>query len=208
MVDPWSVKDAKSNHEGLFGSLLLGRIDDVCVVESTSATKEYDLAEFQDYTQENDDLLEVAGVPYLIRLRISDDEGRELQIHARMSEEYLDIEQGMPATGISLSTSQSFTSLSALTDIYIPDAACFVGDYPYLNRNEVQALFMEDDDLWDLLQSQGEESVGVAVDEIDEEEDESLVVGDDDNDFDVDDNDRPKVPIRRRRGGGRRRESY
>jgi hypothetical protein len=142
------------NDEGLFGSLLLGRVDDVCVVEDTAAIKEYDLEEFQDYTPERDELEQIAGTPYLIRLRVSDDEGRELQVHARLLEEYLGIEQGMPATAILLSTSASFTSLAALTDVYIPDVGCFVGDYPYLNPTETEALFAGDDDLWTMLQSQ------------------------------------------------------
>ncbi len=166
MVDPWMMDDIDSNDKGLFGSLMLGRIDDVCVVENTAAVKEYDIADFQDYTPEDDELEQIAGTPYLIRLRISDNEGRELQVHARLTEEYLGIEQGMPAACIVLSTSQSFVSLAALTDIYIPDAGCFVGDYPYLNQVEMEALFAEDDDLWDILQSQ---SYGTIIDGGDEE---------------------------------------
>ncbi|KAG7358777.1 hypothetical protein IV203_015366 [Nitzschia inconspicua] len=156
LVDPWMFDEADfgRNDEGLFGSLLLGRVDDVCVVEDTAAIKEYDLEDFQDYTPESDELEQIAGTPYLLRLRVSDDEGRELQVHARLLEEYLGIEQGMPASAILLSTSQSFSSLAALTDIYIPDIGCFVGDYPYLNPTETEALFAEDDDLWGMLQSQ------------------------------------------------------
>jgi len=158
IVDPWMVEEgivADADNAGLYGSILLGRIDDVCVVESSEATEEYDLDEFQDYTSGDDDLREMVGSPYLIRIRLSDDEGRELQIHSRLTEDYLGIEQGMPAAGILLSTSQSFSSLAAMTDIYIPDATCFVGDYPYLNRPEVEELFATDDDLWDTLMSQG-----------------------------------------------------
>ncbi|KAL3894461.1 MAG: hypothetical protein SGARI_007734, partial [Bacillariaceae sp.] len=120
----------------------------------TSAIEEYEMEDFYDYTPDEDENEQIAGTPFLLRLRVSDDEGRELQVHARLLEEYLDIEPGMPASGIVLSTSQSFSSLAALTDIYIPDVGVFVGDYPYLNQNEMEALFAEDDDLWDILQSQ------------------------------------------------------
>jgi hypothetical protein len=158
LIDPWMTLEddyfGRKNEEGLFGSLLLGRVDDVCVVEDTAAMEEYDLEDFQDYTPEADELEQIAGTPYLIRLRVSDDEGRELQVHARLLEEYLLIEQGMPASAILLSTSQSFESLAALTDIYIPNVGCFVGDYPYLNPTETEALFAEDDELWNMLQSQ------------------------------------------------------
>jgi len=157
IVDPWMVEDgiiADGENAGLYGSLLLGRVEDVCVVENNAATVEYDLDEFQDYTSDEDELEEISGFPYLIRMRIGDDEGRELQIHARLIEEYLGIEEGMPAAGILLSTSQSFSSLSAMSDIYVPDATCFVGDYPYLNRPEVEELFLSDEDLENTLMSQ------------------------------------------------------
>jgi len=159
IVDPWMVEDGSivdGDNAGLYGSLLLGKIDDACVVENDTGTKEYDLDEFQDYTRNEDELEEISGTPYLIRLRFSDDEGRELQIHSRMSEDYLGIEKNMPAAAILLSTTQSFSSLSAMSDIYVPDAACFVGDYPYLNRPVMETLLESDDDLWNTLQSQVE----------------------------------------------------
>lgn len=180
LVDPWIVDGVDSIDEGLYGSLFLGRVDDVYVVEETTAEDEYNLDEFQGYSAEEDELEQIAGTPYLLRMRVSDDEGRELQIHARLVEEYLGIEQGMPVTGILLSKSQSFSSLAALTDIYVPDEECFVGDYPYLNRPEMEALLAEDDDIWDLLQSQGSRG---------EEEDE----------VDVDETERSKIVTRRRR---------
>lgn len=161
IVDPWMVEEGimdgvidDGDNAGLYGSLLLGRIEDACVVETNAATEEYDLYEFQDYNSNEDELEELSGSPYLIRLRISDDDGRELQIHSRLSEDYLGIEPGMPAAGILLSTSPTFSSLSAMSDIYVPDAACFVGDYPYLNRPGMEELFSTDDDLWDTLMSQ------------------------------------------------------
>ena len=157
IVDPWMVDEGivvDGDNAGLYGSFFLGRIDDVCVVENNAATEEYDLNEFQDYNSDEDELEETSGFPYLIRIRIGDNEGRELQIHSRLNEEYLGIEEGMPVASILMSTSESFSSLAAMSDIYVPDAACFVGDYPYLNRPEIQELFTADYDLWDTLQSQ------------------------------------------------------
>jgi len=72
-----------------------------------------------------------------------------------LSEDYLDIQPGMPVLSILLSKSQKFTSLAALTDFMIPDAGAWVGDYPYLNRPGIEARLAEDDDLWDLLQAHG-----------------------------------------------------
>lgn len=155
LVDPWIVAGKDEEKQGLYGSLFLGKVDDVCVVDSTSSVDEYELDDFQDYTMETDEMEQFSGTPYLIRVKMSDDEGRELQTHARMSEAYLDIQSGMPVLSILLSKSQKFTSLAALTDFMIPDANAWVGDYPYLNRPEVEARLAEDDELWDLLQAQG-----------------------------------------------------
>jgi hypothetical protein len=200
LVDPWTVDDYDAeDKQGLYGSLFLGRVDDVCVVEDTTATaQEYDLDEFMDYTMDKDELEQIAGTPYLLRVRLVDAEERELQVHARLSEEYLDVEAGMPVVAILLSKSQSFSSLAALTDVMIPDADCWVGDYPYLNRVEMEALLADDDELWDNLRSEGRGAYA--------KEDELLDDDSSDDDEDADDSglanlledDREKVKIRRR----------
>lgn len=148
---------------GLYGGLFLGRIADVCVVEDTNdeADAEYDLAEFEDYTMENDELDRYTGQPYLLRVQCADQQGRTLQIHCRLTEDYLHLHPGMPATTLLLSTSPKFTKLAALTDVFVlpteedeEDAGCWIGDYPYLDRPELEALLAEDDDLWDALQEE------------------------------------------------------
>lgn len=198
LVDPWTASDRGSAQEGLYGSLLVGRIDDACVVEDTASVEEYDLDEFQDYTREGDELELASGTPYMIRLRVSDDGGRELQIHARLSEEYLAIEAGMPVAGVLLSKSQTFSKLAALTDVYVPDADCFVGDYPYLNRPVMEALLAEDDDLWRLLQSQGTGNFydGTTDSDEKEEDDDDEGAGDSRGDYQ---GELARVPVRRRR---------
>jgi hypothetical protein len=201
LVDPWKMFNGAEDKQGLYGSLFLGRIDDVCVVEETDSLTEYDLAGFQDYTMETDELERWQGAPYLIRVRFSDDTGRELQVHGRMSEEYLNIKAGMPCGAILLSTSQAFTTLAALTDVMIPDAECWVGDYPYLNRPEVESLLAEDDELWDLMISQGYEDKRNDSEEYYNVEDDTESFDDEYDDEQVDDEqrDRTKVRLRRRR---------
>jgi hypothetical protein len=106
------------------------------------------------FSMETDELERYTGQPYLLRVECIDSTGRKLQLHARLSEEYLDLRPGMPVTGILLSTSPRFTRLAALTDLYVPGAACWIGDYPYLDRAEVEALLAEDDEIWDALQAE------------------------------------------------------
>jgi len=189
------------NTEGLYGSLFLGSVKDVCVVEDTTSVEEYDLDDFQDYSVEDDELEQIIGTPYLLRMKVSDHKtggsgSRELQVHARLKEEYLGITEGMAITAVLLSKSRSFANLAALTDIYVVDERCSVGDYPYLNQVEMEALLEEDDEIWNLLQDE-------LVDEgiFEEEEEEPPTEDDDDDDYD-DDNDRDnrsKVMVRRQR---------
>jgi hypothetical protein len=67
----------------------------------------------------------------------------------------------MPATTLLLSTSPKFTKLAALTDVFVlpteedaEDAGCWIGDYPYLDRPELEALLADDDYLWETLQDE------------------------------------------------------
>jgi hypothetical protein len=159
LVDPWSIdNDEDPDQQGLYGALFLGILEDVAVVESASSKQEYDLSDFQDYAMENDDLERSTGLPYLLRVRLLDSEGRSLQVHARMSEEYLDLRPGQTIAGVLLSTSQSFSQLAALTDFVVPDAECWIGDYPYLDRPAFEAfLYRKNPDLWDLLEQERDE---------------------------------------------------
>lgn len=154
---------------GLYGALFLGHIADVCVVENSSDTvhEEYDLTDFADYTMETDALDRYTGQPYLLRIQCADRQaGRTLQIHARLSEDYLSLRKGMPIATLMLCTNPQFTKLAALTDILaLPllndkngnnneNRCCWIGDYPYLNRPEVEAWLAEDDDLWEAIQDE------------------------------------------------------
>ena len=60
----------------------------------------------------------------------------------------------MAVTAVLLSTSKSFGTLPALTDIYVVDECCLVGDYPYLNQVEMEAILEDDDEIWNLLQDE------------------------------------------------------
>ena len=168
-MDPWIDEDDEDDFfsvdedkRGLYGAFYLGRIEHVCVVDypSDPPEDEYSLDEFEGYTMEKDEQERETGIPYSLRLRVTDetdfDEGRELQIHTRMSEEYLDLEPGMPVCTVLLSTSQKFQSLSAITDFCVPDAGpCWVGDYPYLDRAALEEMFIKDEYLWDSLRDEG-----------------------------------------------------
>jgi hypothetical protein len=205
LIDPWMRLDGPEDEQGLYGGLFLGRIADVCVVEEASAVEEYDLSEFQDYTMETDELERLFGNPYALRVKMEDSEGRHLQVHSRMSEEYLDLDVGQPVAGVLLSTSRTFRSLAALTDFYVPDAGCWIGDYPFLDRPELELLLEEDDTIWDVLQSQmkleGEvsddtDSAGNSNADIDAE----LVADDPEEEQEpATSDDYSKVPVRRRR---------
>jgi hypothetical protein len=149
LVDVWTTD---SEREGLYGALFLGVIQHVAVVEDSSDVIEYDFTDFADYTMESDELEDETGLPYLLRVRLGDSRGRSIQLHARMSEEYLPLEPGQSVAGILLSTSPKFAQLSALTDFVVPEAACWIGDYPYLERNKLAAYLNEE--LWEVSEDE------------------------------------------------------
>jgi len=145
---------ARRTSPGLYGSLYVGRVNNVCIVEEETSRVQYDLDEFADYDVNADEYKRWAGTPYLLRLNLIDTQGRELQVHTRMMEQYLEIFPGMPVLCILLSPFTSFSNLAGLTDVMIPDAGCWVGDYPYLNRPEMEALLAEDDEIFDIFESE------------------------------------------------------
>ncbi len=133
---------------GLHGAYYVARIVDVCVVDDVRATsdEEYDLSEFNEYTMASDELESLTGIPWKLRLRLSDEKGRGMQVHSRMSEEYLVIEPGMDVVGVLLSTSRKFDKLAGMTDFCVLEvgvdggavaatAVAWVGDYPYLDKD-------------------------------------------------------------------------
>ena len=106
LVDPADLDLYQDpDRAGLYGALFLGYIRDVCVVEDTADDSyDYDLDEFSDYDPNDDELERFTGQPFLLRVSVGDSKGRELQVHARMMQDYLPIKPGMPVTGIMLST--------------------------------------------------------------------------------------------------------
>jgi hypothetical protein len=199
LVDPWTV-EGDPERAGLYGALFLGRIGDVCVVEDSEAVEEFDLETFSDYTMETDELERFTGQPYLLRVGCVDSSGRDLQVHARLSEEYLDLRPGMPITGILLSVSPKFTRLAALTDFYVPAAECWIGDYPYLDRAELEALLAEDDQIWNALQDEEQlelpEDVSTTYDDdyYDDDDDDDYYDDNADDDVPTNDSDRESSP--------------
>lgn len=156
LVDVWTVDDddasggywsgTPEDKRGLYGGYYVTRIEDVCVVDDVRATSddEYDLDEFRGYTMATDELENMTGLPWKLRLRLQDEEGRGMQVHSRLSEDYLDIQPGMGAVGVLLSTSRRFEELAGMTDFCILDngvgdgnggVIAWVGDYPYLDKD-------------------------------------------------------------------------
>lgn len=177
LVDPWLDNEVdwgglREDQRGLYGAYYFGRVVRVAVVEDPDLpeSEEYPLEEFDDYTMETDENEKLSGIPWKLRLFVTDATGRELQVHARLSEEYLDIEEGMPVAAVILSTSRKFQQLAGLTDFCIPDAQCWVGDYPYLDRSGFESSIVRDG-LWDTLLDEGSGDFANEGSDIDYEED-------------------------------------
>ncbi|KAL7512733.1 hypothetical protein ACHAXN_009838 [Cyclotella atomus] len=145
LVDVW-IKDEgifrgiPRDKRGLYGAYYVAKIKDVCVVDDVlaEAEEEYDLEDFLGYRRDKDEMEALTGIPWKLRLKLMDEENREMQVHCRMSEEYLDLQPGMDMIGVLLSTSTEFTELAAMSDFCVLDEEgpiAWVGDYPYLAKD-------------------------------------------------------------------------
>ncbi|GKY98979.1 hypothetical protein MPSEU_000853600 [Mayamaea pseudoterrestris] len=146
-----ATSDGLFSNRGLYGCLFLGRLVKVCVVNGARSRKEYTLDDFQDYRMDDDEQEQLTGDPYLLRVTCVDAYDKTLQVHARLSPEYLDLQPNMMVTAVLLSTDPTFETLAALTDLYVLDQDVWIGDYPYLDRAELQALLQEDDEVYQAL---------------------------------------------------------
>jgi hypothetical protein len=155
--------DDPNDKAGLYSALLVAAISDACVVQDAADVNEYDLNDFTDYTMQTDELEKWTGQPYLLRVKISDLAGREMQVHARLSEEYTAgrLRPGLPVMAVLLSTERSFSRLAALTELYVPTANLWIGDYPYLDREGMENLLSTDDFMLESLQA--EATVGTTI---------------------------------------------
>lgn len=145
LVDVWMKDEGifrgiPQDKRGLYGAYYVTNIRDVCVVDDVlaPAADEYDLAEFIGYKKEKDELEAITGIPWKLRLKLMDEEDRGMQIHCRMSEDYLDVQPGMDMIGVLLSTSTEFTELAGMSDFCVLDdegPVAWVGDYPYLVKD-------------------------------------------------------------------------
>jgi hypothetical protein len=160
LLDPTSYSNNKSNtkKQGLYGALFIGRIQHICVVEDDQSLDEYDLMDFEDYNMETDELEKLTGNPYLLRVTCCDSTGRSLQVHARMTPDYLNVQVNLPVLAVLLSKSSKFSTLAALTDVYVPDENVWIGDYPYLDRVESQVLVEEDERVMAAMEQEEEDA--------------------------------------------------
>jgi hypothetical protein len=90
-VDVEHLRGKDPDKAGLYPAIFLGQILDLCVVESADDADEdeYDIGDFDDYQMATDELEQFSGEPYLLRVRCIDQTGRKLQVHTRLSEEYV-----------------------------------------------------------------------------------------------------------------------
>ena len=144
LVDVWMEDGVfgglPRDQRGLYGAYYTTRIQDVCVVDNVLASveEEYDLDDFREYRREEDEMEALTGIPWKLRLKLMDEEDRGMQVHCRMSEEYLDLLPGMDMVGVLLSTSTEFSELAGMSDFCVLDEEgpiAWVGDYPYLSKD-------------------------------------------------------------------------
>ena len=69
-----------------------------------------------------------------LQLLIEDENGRELEIITQWQEKYRRLQEGALCETILVSSSGDFTTLSLVTDVWVPSCDVWCGDYPYINK--------------------------------------------------------------------------
>ena len=82
-----------------------------------------------------------------LQLTIVDENDRELDVITQWQEMYRRLEAGMNCEGILVSSSNDFSKLQLITDMYVPSCDIFCGDYPYLNKRAFAKFMLSIDSI-------------------------------------------------------------
>jgi hypothetical protein len=75
-----------------------------------------------------------------LQLIIKDETDRQLEVITQWQPAYSELRSQMKCECIVASPSKDFNSLSTITEVWVPSCDCWVGDYPYVNRDRFQSL--------------------------------------------------------------------
>ncbi|GAB5029566.1 Hypothetical protein NocV09_00101810 [Nannochloropsis oceanica] len=104
--------------EGVFGALFSGKV--VRVGRITQA---------EEYNR-----------PEAMVMCVEDEEGRKLRVYAPVLPSYKRVRPGMRCEGLVLSETPEFEELLGVSDLFVPAAGAWVGEYPYIDKVPFKAF--------------------------------------------------------------------
>jgi hypothetical protein len=104
--------------EGVFGALFSGKV--VRVGRITQA---------EEYNR-----------PEALVMCVEDEEGRKLRVYAPVLPSYKRVRPGMRCEGLVLSETPGFEELLGVSDLFVPAAGAWVGEYPYIDKVPFKAF--------------------------------------------------------------------
>merc|ERR1712146_21569 len=107
---------------GTYGALFSGIIEDI-VVENKMTSE--------------------GKVLRLMKISVTDSENRKINVTARFIQPYKSIYIGMYAHAVVLSDYSDFRTLRGISDLFIPSAGQWFGDYPHLDKFEMRAMWRQ-----------------------------------------------------------------
>ena len=75
-----------------------------------------------------------------LRMVVVDEFDRQLEVITQWQEMYSDLRSQMKCECILASPKKDFSVLLTITEVWVPSCDCWVGDYPYLNRDAFESL--------------------------------------------------------------------
>jgi hypothetical protein len=75
-----------------------------------------------------------------LQLVVSDEGDRRLEIITQWQDAYTELKPQMKCESIIASPDRKFDSLFTVTELWVPSCDCWVGDYPYLQRDRFERL--------------------------------------------------------------------
>ena len=75
-----------------------------------------------------------------LQMVVKDEFGRQLEIITQWQETYSELRSQMKCECIIASPKRDFSTLFTITEVWVPSCDCWVGDYPYLNRDAFESL--------------------------------------------------------------------
>jgi len=75
---------------------------------------------------------DLKGRRFMLKLELEDEDGRLLQVRAPLHDRHADVMEGQLGLALMISEDPSFSTIERVSDVFIPAAQTWAGEYPYV----------------------------------------------------------------------------